>query len=881
MEQKDETELTIFKEEILKNIREIEKKLTVQINIKNSKITSDYEEISHKLESMLESNSAMIEAFTKQKLQNQKVEELSTLLKSIDERLITNEIRTKNHLNEFDRVRTSYDKIISDNLNVPGIVGIGCTYKNLSDYITNNLQDMTKIKSDYEIQKHEKKTNQNKPDVLFMKNINRMLDLNLVKSKDYTDTIANNIKSIFLKKDKEIEDIKIEFKDIMNEYQLINDGKVSLIEKEISKFEKEKARTNVFIEKTDELIKKNEDINKKIQNLEKALEKYNSSETKIYEKLSAAFNEIAEIKKQLKNNYLYCIDQIKKLTTTNNTMKNNTQILENENINNVSSNNNTNTKGLYGNSVQKILKKKAQSNNTNTLPLLNPNQPIEPNYYSPRKNINREIINNKEIISIKGEKKITEEDNNNDQLKKETDHKNNRNRKRFSVDLTGNYDNKKFKNSINEPTVKNIINRNSDILNIIKNNNFTEKNNTLDSNDNLEKCKNQKKEAISRNTQIIEGPKTFSDVNKNTIEQEKESDETEIFSKINMEKDNSEKEKNKTIAKNENGLLDINENNNIKNNKKEVIRIIKSYKERNAQKDFEDNKDIKMTQDIKEYTDISPRNNFFTTNLKISKSKPSKSFKTNKEDDSKKKNVFATIENIKNDYQDLKSKISNNKINSYQNIKKINNQKIINTEYNTNNISNKIESIKEILKSDKNKNLFKKGDYSIFNNVTDVSNIITNEKDIENNYKHLQTTLNKDVHQSHKTAHSHNKVFMSEFNEINNLSFHKQKEPQTASRNLVDCKLVNLNNVDVPEKMKSLSEKNSDLLDLKKNGLSPPFGGKLPIKPSPAFGRTAYAFYKKDSGQMLNNIDNIFNAAKSGEFNVEFAPFSGKDSNVC
>ena len=274
------------------------------------------------------------------------------------------------------------------------------------------------------------------------------------------------------------------------------------------------------------------------------------------------------------------------------------------------------------------------------------------------------------------------------------------------MDLTGNYDNKKFKNSINEPTVKNIINRNSDILNIIKSNNFTEKNNTLDSNDNLEKCKNQKKEAISRNTQIIEGAKTFSDVNKNTIEQEKESDETEIFSKINMEKDNSEKEKNKTIAKNENGLLDINENNNIKNNKKEVIRIIKSYKERNAQKDFEDNKDVKMIQDIKEYTDISPRNNFFTTNLKISKSKPSKSFKTNKEDESKKKNVFATIENIKNDYQDLKSKISNNKINSYQNIKKINNQKIINTEYNTNNIRNKLDSIKEILKSDKNKNYF-------------------------------------------------------------------------------------------------------------------------------------------------------------------------------
>ena len=32
---------------------------------------------------------------------------------------------------------------------------------------------------------------------------------------------------------------------------------------------------------------------------------------------------------------------------------------------------------------------------------------------------------------------------------------------------------------------------------------------------------------------------------------------------------------------------------------------------------------------------------------------------------------------------------------------------------------------------------------------------------------------------------------------------------------------------------------------------------------------------------MLNNIDNIFNAAKSGEFNVDFVPFSGKDGNVC
>ena len=906
MEEIEKSELTIFKEEILKIIHEIENKLAEQIKTKTSKINNDYEIINHKLDSMLESNSTMIESFTKQKMQNQKVDDLEKLIKVIDERLITNEIRTKNNINEFDRVKNSYDKILSENLNVPGIVGIGCLFKNVSDYIANNVKEINKIKADIEILKTEKKI-QNKPDALLMKNINSMLELNLIKSKGYTDTATKNLKDIFIEKDKEAENIKIEFKDIMNEYQLITDSKINSIEKLINKFQKEKTRNSIFLEKTDDYNKKNEEVNKRIQNLEKISEKYNSAEVKIYDQLGIAFNEITEIKKQLKNNYQICLGQIKTLTETNIILKNNIKVLEKANItnnvnNNILDNTNSNAKGVYGSSVQKILKKKAplNNNNNNALPLLNSNQTIKPNY-SPQKNTNKESVNNKETTKIvKEEKKIYEEDIDN-LFKKNINHINNRNNKKIPTDLAEN-DDQKLINSINGPTIRNIINRNNDIIDLIKNNNFIEKNNNVESNDNLEKNKNEKKETISRNFEI-KTEKSNSFVEKNIMEKEKQKiikNDNEIE---NIEKDDNEKEKNKTNIKEDKEKININENNQINNN--EEIKIMKSYKERDEQNDVEENKNIPLIQTIKEYKDNNSKINFFTTNLRISKSKPHKTIQAKTEDDSKKKNIYSSSENKKNEYKDFKIKYSNNIVNSYKNIK-INNSRIymntnenksntlrrktsnsfiknedpktINTEYNINN-NNEIESIKEILRNDKNKNYLKKEDRSIINNANDTSYNISNEKEIENSYKNAQTSLYKDRFLKHSTLH--NKLFSTEFNEIHNSSLNKQKESHNVSnKNIVDCKLVNLNNVDVPKKEKSLSEKNSDLLNLKKNGLSPPLGGKLPLKASPAFGRTAYTFYNsKDSGQISNNMDNNYNITKNDEGNVEFIPFSVKNGN--
>ena len=911
MEEKDKNEITIFKEEILKNIHEIERKLTEQINTKNSQISTDYEVIRQKLDSMLKGNSSVIEAYTKQKIQSQKVDELESLVKNIDERLITNEIRTKNYINEFDRVRISYDKIISENLIVPGIVGIGCTFKNLADYIINNLKEMSKIKTDSEILKNEKKTTQAKPDALILKNVNSMLEVNFIKCKGYTDTAAKNIKSIFLLKDKELENMKIKIKDFMKESKAILDGKLNLIEKEISKFQKEKIRNSGNSEKNDDFMKYNEGTIKRIENLEKTMEKYNLDEIKIYGQMGIILNDIQEIKKQLKNNYQKCLEQYKILTEKNNALKNNIQNLENKNINNNVINNdtkinppentNTSNKGVYGNSVQKILKKKASTNVKNSLPLLNSNQNINPNF-TPIKSVNKESFDNKEFFKkIKEEKKLSEKTNNS-KFKKDSNNNIDWSNKQLSMDLSENNDKQKLRNSVNGPIVRNILNRNNDTNNIIKNNNLIEKNNNLEDNDSLEKNKNEKKETISRTAEIIEESSSLSVANENSNKKEKIDEEKEKTPKKFNENDNSEKELNKTSVKEDKEKIEINEIN--KSN--EDIKSFDLFEEENKEKNLEEIKDVNIIQEVKEYKENNSRNNFFTTNLKITKPKIQKSIQTKKEEEPNKKNVYFSVENKKNEYQDFKSVISNNKVNSYKNLNKTNNSKIyINTnnnkitttkhktsnsfiknedpkitctEYNTSNINNEIESLKEIFKINKNKNIFKKEDQSLINNITDNSNFLSNEKEMENIYKNFKTSLHKDVPSKHKITH--NKLFMSEFNEMNNFSFHKPKEPQTVSKNRVDCYLVNLNNVDMPSKVKSLSEKNSELLDLKKNGLSPPLGGKLPLKPSPAFGRTGYTFYNtKDSGQIINNIENNFSPIKSGEMSVEFIPFSVKNGN--
>ena len=139
-------DLNIFKEEILTHIKELEKKLTSQISSKESKLNHDYEEFTAKMNSLIENNKEMVSSLALQKIKLEKITELEIFKNKVDDMLITHEVRIKNSIEDIERMKTKYDKIVTDNLYVSGFIGNSCQFRNVSEYLSYNISEESKLK---------------------------------------------------------------------------------------------------------------------------------------------------------------------------------------------------------------------------------------------------------------------------------------------------------------------------------------------------------------------------------------------------------------------------------------------------------------------------------------------------------------------------------------------------------------------------------------------------------------------------------------------------------------------------------------------------------------------------------------------------------------
>ena len=114
-----------------------------------------------------------------------------------------------------------------------------------------------------------------------------------------------------------------------------------------------------------------------------------------------------------------------------------------------------------------------------------------------------------------------------------------------------------------------------------------------------------------------------------------------------------------------------------------------------------------------------------------------------------------------------------------------------------------------------------------------------------------------------------NKLINSDLTEIEINDDQRQKNSNL--KNVVDCRIINLNNIDMPSEHPMSAER-------KKNKHKTNFGsygGRFPIKMTPVFGRTAYTFYnanKEFGPRVISNYNPDYNTNKSNDFCNDFAP---------
>ena len=281
-------DLNKFKEEVLSHIRELENKLTNQITNKESKLNKDYKEFTDKMNTLIKNNKNMVSDLVSQKLKIEKIGELETFKNKVDGMLITHEVRIKNTIDDIEKIKTKYDKIITDNLYVSGFIGNSCQFKNLSEYLSYNISEVSKIKLERDQFKRDLKELKNKIDGL-MKNILTLNDNSVKLCNKYTDSKQEEISKLFNVTEQELNRKNMEMRAMTVQFKADIEKNSNDLKNEFNKLLQMKDEFNDYIN-----------------------EKYQSSETKHDELNQKTINNYQDIENN-KNKLESFNDEIKKL----------------------------------------------------------------------------------------------------------------------------------------------------------------------------------------------------------------------------------------------------------------------------------------------------------------------------------------------------------------------------------------------------------------------------------------------------------------------------------------------------------------------------------------------------------------------------------------
>jgi hypothetical protein len=133
--------LNEFKNEILKEVREVEKNM--ESNYK--KFMSSLEVKLQHYDKLFDSISVRIkdgQTSSSDKIKLEKVDELSAFHKKATDQILTHDVRINAIQKDLRDACFKYDKIFLENLTIPGCIGEYCKFKNIKDYLEVNMSQV-------------------------------------------------------------------------------------------------------------------------------------------------------------------------------------------------------------------------------------------------------------------------------------------------------------------------------------------------------------------------------------------------------------------------------------------------------------------------------------------------------------------------------------------------------------------------------------------------------------------------------------------------------------------------------------------------------------------------------------------------------------------
>jgi len=256
-------EIDKFKEDVLKNLHNLETRLNSQIANKELSFKSNYDEFTSKMNTIIENNKEIVTNLVMQKLKLEKVSELESFKNKVDGMLITHEVRIKNNIDEISKIKTKYDKIISENLFVSGFIGNACQFKNLSEYLSYNISEVSKLKMEKDQLKRDLKDLRGKIEGL-MKNMITLNDNSVKLCNKYTDNKQEEFRKMLESGQNELNSKSLDMRTMIVKFTNDVDHKITDLKTEFNKMlEIKKEVFNTIDEKYENFLIQCEDLNRK------------------------------------------------------------------------------------------------------------------------------------------------------------------------------------------------------------------------------------------------------------------------------------------------------------------------------------------------------------------------------------------------------------------------------------------------------------------------------------------------------------------------------------------------------------------------------------------------------------------------------------------
>ena len=367
------SEIMQFKDEMLKNIRELERKIMTKVNKNQEDLSSDLNNITASLNSLKTNNNAIIDSITETKLNFDKISHIESDLIKFHTTLNGQEKKINETMLDISFMKEQYEKSFSDALIVPGIIGKNCKYNNFNDYIVNINQEISRLKTEKEYSRKESRELKQKLEQ-GMKSMSNLVDSFVGRAKIYTDGTKKGIIELMDTRISEFDSKNMEL---------------------FSKFYKMDSDFNQKFEKFDENLNNlNLNTTEEIKRVEERLTKLNNNLEEIYKYI----NETKEELKYFKNNeekYMNELEQIK--NNFNNIIK-----IENNNNN---ENCNTITSDInYSKEITSVINQAKNIKEINNIT-------TKPNFNEILLN-NNNINNNKSCQTNNNESKLNQKDPN-------------------------------------------------------------------------------------------------------------------------------------------------------------------------------------------------------------------------------------------------------------------------------------------------------------------------------------------------------------------------------------------------------------------------------------------------------------------------------------